>query len=88
MIIGVRGFEPPASPSRTVRSSQAELHPDSFEILFRFCRSTALHHTLLKSRYKLGLTENIHSDSKKYEALYSKAKIIFKGSPIFEKAAP
>ena len=28
-MVGVRGFEPPASASRTQRSSQAEPHPDS-----------------------------------------------------------
>ena len=28
-MVGVRGFEPPASASRTQRSSQTEPHPDS-----------------------------------------------------------
>ena len=28
MLVGVRGFEPPASTSRTWRASQAALHPD------------------------------------------------------------
>jgi hypothetical protein len=28
-MVGVSGFEPPTSRSRTVRSSQAELHPDA-----------------------------------------------------------
>ena len=27
-MVGVRGFEPPASASRTQRSSQTEPHPD------------------------------------------------------------
>ena len=27
-MVGVRGFEPPASCSQSKRSSQAELHPD------------------------------------------------------------
>ena len=27
-LVGVRGFEPPASTSRTWRASQAALHPD------------------------------------------------------------
>lgn len=29
IMVGVRGFEPPASTSRTLRSNQAELHPDA-----------------------------------------------------------
>ena len=29
-MVGVRGFEPPASASRTQRSSQTEPHPDKF----------------------------------------------------------
>ena len=27
-LVGMRGFEPPASASRTLRSSQTEPHPD------------------------------------------------------------
>ena len=37
-MVGVRGFEPPASASRTQRSSQTEPHPDltdnTFSVLF------------------------------------------------------
>ena len=29
-MVGVRGFEPPASASRTQRSSQTEPHPDLY----------------------------------------------------------
>ena len=32
-MVGVRGFEPPASASRTQRSSQAEPHPGSHFIV-------------------------------------------------------
>ena len=34
-MVGVRGFEPPASASRTQRSSQAEPHPDRCTTLYR-----------------------------------------------------
>ena len=38
-MVGVRGFEPPASASRTQRSSQTEPHPDlrrKLELSFKF----------------------------------------------------
>ena len=31
-MVGVRGFEPPASASRTQRSSQTEPHPDLYSV--------------------------------------------------------
>ena len=43
-MVGVRGFEPPASASRTQRSSQAEPHPDSVVKQF-FLLVSIIYHT-------------------------------------------
>jgi len=40
-MVGVGGFEPPTSRSRTVRSSLTELHPDGYSILLDAAGSVA-----------------------------------------------